>query len=851
MVDVSRRHLLRITGAGVGLGSLSAGIAGGEESPEEGDPGHYIVGTMPGNGYRSEAVAANVHRTLDFGDIGEAICGSFPASAIRELEADPNVRYVERNGRVVALGHTVDENESDPTEAQVSPWGIDRIGALTTHHVGATGDGASLAIIDSGIDPHHETLAGNLGDGWTGTECDDSCVSFWCPSHNDIEECFESWDDDADHGTHVAGIAGAVDNAVGVVGVAPAITLHPVKVLDCCNEGTSADLAAAIEWVADRGIDVANLSLSGNPSEVIADAVAYAWEQGVLLVAAAGNEGPCSNCVTYPAAAEEVIAVSATDDRDELASFSSTGDEIDLAAPGADVLSSVARDGYHVMEGTSMAGPHVAGLGAILMGLGLDNAEARDRILQHAEDLGLEDSEQGAGLVNVPDTIADGLTVATGDPVDIDDVSATIAVELVELPTAEATVEIEWREADGTTWHEGYHTTLSEPDEIHHEVTGLTPGVEYELRSIARTDGRVTYGGTTSFITAASDISLVRSDEVTDRGPGWATLSGDLEALGPATEVTVGFEWRAHGSFMWTRSDVGTVTDPGSFATEITDLEPGIDYEWRAIAEDPNSVFAGESEVFTSFDPAVEFHTKTPAEVSGTQATLTGELADMGDHETLSVGFEWREKGANDWHTTETTTLSDPGPFEATIVELTGDTAYEYRAVAHIDDDIVREETVEFQTDVVVQVAITTTEPTEVGVTSATLTGTLDLEGVDTASVHFEYRPVRATDWQETPPQDYDEPSDVRASIDGLDSGILYEYRAVVAFDDEQMIARAHDFSTTFEPCPAGYECHNDQVTTEGVIDAIRDWQVGDPPLHEDSTSRLMTVIKSWRHRSR
>ncbi|MFC4439256.1 MULTISPECIES: S8 family peptidase [Natrialbaceae] len=309
-----------------------------------------------------------------------------PGRAVSGLRQNPNVRYVEENGRMHAL-------------AQETPWGVERIDAPEAHEAGETGEGADVAIVDTGIDSTHEALEDVLGEGRAFTECTENCRGgpFGGGNGND---CNENWDDDNDHGTHCAGTAVAPDDGVGVVGVATQATLHAVKVLECDGSGSFSDIAAGIEYTADQGWDVCSMSLGGSQSDAVSDAVTYAHERGVFLVAAAGNDGPCSDCVGYPAAEPEVVAISATDDDDNLADFSSTGPEIELAAPGEDVYSTVAG-GYDTFSGTSMACPHVAGAAGHLMSNGYTHEETRDRLRETAEDIGLEDNEQGHGLLDV------------------------------------------------------------------------------------------------------------------------------------------------------------------------------------------------------------------------------------------------------------------------------------------------------------------------------------------------------------------------------------------------------------------------------------------------------------------
>ncbi len=321
---------------------------------------------------------------------------NFDAATIRlskksaeALERNPNIRYVEKNGTMHALGQTL-------------PWGVDRTDGEVAHANGETGAGADIAILDTGIDSDHPDLQANLGAGKSYVACSTKggCRFGAKPADN---TCYESWDDDNDHGTHCAGIADAVNNTEGVVGVSTEATLHAVKVLDKCGSGSFSDIAAGVEYVADQGWDVGSMSLGGSSgSSTLRDACQYAVNKGVFLVAAAGNDGPCSDCVGYPAAYPEVVAVSSTASDDTLSDFSSTGPEVEIAAPGTDIYSSIASNGsYDTYSGTSMACPHVAGAAGQLMANGYTNSEARDQLTSTAENIGLASNESGAGLLDV------------------------------------------------------------------------------------------------------------------------------------------------------------------------------------------------------------------------------------------------------------------------------------------------------------------------------------------------------------------------------------------------------------------------------------------------------------------
>lgn len=367
--SLSRRNVLRTVGAGAGAAALS-GLAAAD--PE--DKVEVNVGFSDDRG-RAAATDAAVEtvRTFDFG----AATMRMPKQAVERLRTNPSIRYVEENGEMFAL-------------AQDVPYGINQVDADESIGGGFTGAGADVAVIDTGIDPNHPDLEPNLGQGAYAVEC---------------RSCSVGWGDDNGHGTHCAGTVGAVNNNRGVVGVAPEVTLHAVKVLGARGGGSYSDIAAGIEYTANQGWDVASLSLGGGYSRAVADACSYAAGNGVFLSAAAGNSGPCRDCVGYPAALSETVAVSAVNDSERLASFSSTGQEVELTAPGADVLSTKAGGGTEFLSGTSMACPHVSGAAAVLMANGYSASQARQRLKNTATDLGLSGNEQGAGQIDLGSAI--------------------------------------------------------------------------------------------------------------------------------------------------------------------------------------------------------------------------------------------------------------------------------------------------------------------------------------------------------------------------------------------------------------------------------------------------------------
>lgn len=289
-------------------------------------------------------------------------------------------------------------------------WGLDLIHADQAHAV-TTGAGAVVAVVDTGIDASHPDLAGRIGAGW------------------DFVDGDATPQDGNGHGTHVSGIIAAdAGNGIGVDSVAPGATIMPVRVLDSSGSGSDADVAAGIDWATDRGANLINLSLGGTlPTaglgigDAMSTAVQRAVDHGVIVVAAAGNDGLpfCEN----NSFGGKVLCVGAVDKRENRTFYSSFGSGLSLVAPGGsdmpgtdeDVLSTWNDGGYQELAGTSQATPHVSGVAALLVSLGVRGQAAVRRILSTATDLGPPgpDAQFGAGLVNAQAAVA-GLRPAAG-----------------------------------------------------------------------------------------------------------------------------------------------------------------------------------------------------------------------------------------------------------------------------------------------------------------------------------------------------------------------------------------------------------------------------------------------------
>ncbi|MFV8828212.1 S8 family peptidase [Alkalihalobacterium sp. APHAB7] len=300
----------------------------------------------------------------------------------RGLQNHPQIKYVEKNAEAQAFGQTV-------------PWGVPHVQSTEVHNMGQTGTGVKVAILDTGIDNTHEDLAANVKGGH----------SVFTDTANK-----DPFYDGSGHGTHVAGTVGAIDNNLGVIGVAYQSDLYAVKVLNNDGSGSYAGIAEGIEWSILNGMDIINMSLGGSQSSsILKEFCDLAYDEGLLVVAAAGNSGNRggnNDSVGYPAKYESVIAVAAIDENNNRASFSSTGPAVEISAPGVSVLSTIPGNGYASYNGTSMASPHVAGVAALVWGehAHLTNKELRNLLNNTAIDLG-RSNQFGNGLVQAKDAI--------------------------------------------------------------------------------------------------------------------------------------------------------------------------------------------------------------------------------------------------------------------------------------------------------------------------------------------------------------------------------------------------------------------------------------------------------------
>lgn len=275
------------------------------------------------------------------------ICTIPPEVTDKEILATGGVVAVEENLKISLVPWAPTKFNMFSDQDPLIPWGVHYIGSDKCWQE-TKGQGVKVAVIDSGIDGSHPNLKQNIKGGI-------NLVTHGKP-----------YDDDNGHGTHVAGTIAAADIGQGILGVAPEAELYAVKVLDKWGDGTVLNAINAIDWCLTKGIDIVNMSFGTDKySKALEEAVKVAYRRGLIIVAAAGNDGG-PDTVDYPSVFKETLSVAAIDNRGRLASYSSYGPEVDLLAPGSNIISTYLWGSYVRLSGSSMATAHITGALALL-----------------------------------------------------------------------------------------------------------------------------------------------------------------------------------------------------------------------------------------------------------------------------------------------------------------------------------------------------------------------------------------------------------------------------------------------------------------------------------------------------
>jgi len=334
-------------------------------------PGEVLVKFRPGAAKADvEAVKAR-HGAKEIGSIDRLkvkvlkVRTAAVEDAVRRLNAEPGVLYAEPNYIVQALAVAPDDPYFGGSYVGAfesgSQWGPQQVYAPEAWSLSTGSASIIIAVNDTGVDASHPDLAGKLVAGTS-----------YISGESELADGYG-------HGTHVAGIAAAAtNNSAGIAGLGWDCKIMPVKVLDDTGSGSVSSVANGVIWAADHGAWVINMSYGGNSySQTEQEALNHAYNQGCVLVAAAGNGG--NRLINYPAGSNYVLGVGATTQTDALASFSNFNRSVTVAAPGVSILSLLPvgesylsrvygyNTSYDFLDGTSMSAPHVAGAAALYL----------------------------------------------------------------------------------------------------------------------------------------------------------------------------------------------------------------------------------------------------------------------------------------------------------------------------------------------------------------------------------------------------------------------------------------------------------------------------------------------------
>lgn len=372
----------------IGLTCIFSSVVQAEELNKE-ETIRLIVKRCQEGGHRSLDEVFVDHGLVCESTISEIACAIVEVSAseadatIKELKENQEVEYVEKDARAELFVQT-----NDPYSSVNYQWHLQKLGLPTAWETTTGDEDLIVAVIDTGVNAYHPELQGlvltELGYDFVNDSNDSS--------------------DQRGHGTAVAGsITANTNNGAGISGISWNTKILPLKVFPENDGASYIDIAEAVVYAVESGADIINLSLGGpSYSNSLNSVFQYAWEEGCVIIASAGNES--NSVVNYPAGFGSVISVSATDKEDLLASFSSYGDTVEISAPGQSIVSLTSSGGYGYWSGTSFSAPVVSGVTALVMSAkrSLTNQEVKDILLNTSVDLGAagKDGVYGHGRVN-------------------------------------------------------------------------------------------------------------------------------------------------------------------------------------------------------------------------------------------------------------------------------------------------------------------------------------------------------------------------------------------------------------------------------------------------------------------
>jgi thermitase len=395
------------------------------QSSQQYVPGRLLVK------FRSDVPSVRVQSIIN--NTGARVTGEIPRIGVKILQLPRNASEMaaarafgqHREVLFAEPDYIRPPAEVTPNDPRYPVWHLRKINAPNAWTYTTGSSGVIIAVLDTGVDGTHPDLSAKMIPGWN------------------MYDNNSNTSDVTGHGTGVAGIAAASsNNGIGVASVAWGCRIMPVRVTTSSGMATDSMIANGLVWAADRGARIANLSFSSsNDSTTLTNAAAYFQSRGGLVIMAAGNTGTFSSAADNP----YIIRVSATDANDVLASWSCTGNNIDVAAPGVGIQTTARGGGYSSTSGTSCSAPVVAGIAALLLSVNssLSPSQVQDILKQSADDLGASgwDTQYGWGRVNAanavqmaagtslpPDTTLP--TVSFSSPANGSTLSGTVSVQI-------------------------------------------------------------------------------------------------------------------------------------------------------------------------------------------------------------------------------------------------------------------------------------------------------------------------------------------------------------------------------------------------------------------------------------
>jgi subtilisin family serine protease len=478
-------------------------VNSGQKSKSEADLFSWFKVTLEGETKEIEAELDKGKKTLDSPDPKVFELGR----VIEELRSDPNVIEAEPNFVVeTSIVPNDPYYSSSGSWGQTYPdlWGLKKINSEKAWDQVTGSTSVIVASIDTGVDRNHEDLKENM---WVNSA--EVPLNGRDDDGNGYVDDYYGWDfinndndpmDDHGHGTHTAGtITAAGNNSLGVVGVSWKSKIMALKFLNMNGGGTTGAAVGALHYAADMGAKISSNSWGAlGQSSLIDDAIKYEHDRGMVIVVAAGNDG--ADALDYsPASADYALTIGATDPNDNRAPFSNWGEKIDVTAPGADILSLKAPNGwgcsalvgtsYCRMSGTSMATPHVAGLAALLVSLypTLTNEEIRQILRSSAVDLGSvgKDLHFGYGRIDAGYALSSASTSSVLAPV----ITSPSSREVVSGSAVEILGGITGKDFANFKVEAGYGRTPSTWLEVANSTTQVTGGVLATVNTTQLTEG--------------------------------------------------------------------------------------------------------------------------------------------------------------------------------------------------------------------------------------------------------------------------------------------------------------------------------------------------------------------------